>query len=308
MLRLPGGPVARLRGTLKADKGKGLMPPRDNPTARQARLGTELRKLRERAGKTARESAGLLSIDQAKISHLEAGRIGVSEERIHRLTTFYQCDDNTLIEALCAIAREHRGQYWFDEYRGILAPGFLNIAELEYHATALRSMQSVTLPGLFQTENYARALFSGVKPKLPEDEIEARVEHRMKRVMIFDRENPPQFEAIIHEAALRMRFGGRKVAREQLEYLLEVSKRPMVTVRVIPFTSEDFIEVTQPVLYASGVVPQLDTVQIDSAFGGRFLDAEADLIKYRTLLEIAEHASLDPEESRQIIHHIAREL
>lgn len=284
------------------------MPPRDNPTARQARLGAELRKLREAAATTAREAAGLLSVDQAKISHIEAGRLGVSEDRIRRLATFYSCDDEPLIEALCTIAREHRGQYWFDEYRGILAPGFLDIAELEHHAIALRTMQSVTLPGLFQTENYARALFSGATPKLPAAEVEARVEHRMKRVTLFDRAEPPQFDAIIHEAALRMRFGGRKVAREQLEHLLEVSTRPAVTVRVIPFTNEDFIEVTQPVLYARGVVPQLDTVQIDSAFGGRFLDSGADLRKYRTLFEIAEQAALDPEASRQIIHHIAREL
>ncbi|WP_327306148.1 DUF5753 domain-containing protein [Streptomyces sp. NBC_01298] len=284
------------------------MPPRDNPTARQARLGVELRKLREAAATTAREAAGLLSVDQAKISHIEAGRLGVSEERIRRLATFYSCDDEALIEALCAIAREHRGQYWFDEYRGILAPGFLDIAELEHHAVALRTMQSVTLPGLFQTENYARALFSGATPKLPAAEVEARVEHRMKRVTLFDRAEPPQFDAIIHEAALRMRFGGRKVAREQLEHLLDVSTRPAVTVRVIPFTNEDFIEVTQPVLYARGIVPQLDTVQIDSAFGGRFLDADADLRKYRTLFEIAEQAALDSEASRQIIHHIAREL
>ncbi|RSS35015.1 XRE family transcriptional regulator [Streptomyces sp. WAC07061] len=284
------------------------MPPRDNPTARQARLGTELRKLREAAGTTARQAAGLLSVDQAKISHIEAGRLGISEERIRRLAAFYSCDDEPLIDALCAISREHRGQYWFDEYRGILAPGFLDIAELEHHATALRSTQSMTLPGLFQTENYARALFSGVTPKLPAPEVEARVEHRMRRVALLDRADPPPFDAIIHEAALRMRFGGRAVAREQLEHLLAMSTRTAVTVRVIPFTSEDFIEVTQPVLYACGVVPQLDTVQIDSALGGRFLDADAELRKYRALFEIAEKAALDPEGSRQIIHHIAREL
>ncbi|MEU3074801.1 helix-turn-helix domain-containing protein [Streptomyces laurentii] len=284
------------------------MPPRDNPTARQQRLGAELRKLRDRAGRTAREAAGLLSTDQAKVSHIEAGRIGVSVERIRRLATFYQCDNEPLVEALCAIALEYRGQHWFDDFRGKLDPAWLNIAELEHHAVSMRSMQSITLPGPFQTENYARALFSGVNPKLPEDEIEARVEHRLKRFTIFEREEPPQYIAIVHEAALRMRFGGRKVVREQLEYLIEVSRLPTVHVRVIPFTSEDFIEVTQPVLYASGPVPELDTVQIDSAFGGRFLDAEAELKKYRTLLEIAEHASLDPEGSRGLIHHIAREL
>ncbi|KPC83896.1 DNA-binding protein, partial [Streptomyces sp. NRRL WC-3753] len=85
------------------------MPPRDNPTARQIRLGVELRKLRERAGRTAREAGGLLSTDAARISNIEAGRLGISEERIRRLTTFYQCDNEPLINALCEIAAERRG-------------------------------------------------------------------------------------------------------------------------------------------------------------------------------------------------------
>lgn len=284
------------------------MPARDNPTARQARLGAELRKLRERAGKTARETAGLLGTDQGKISHIESGRIGVSEERIRRLATFYSCGDDALIEALCVIAREHRGQHWWDAYRGILAPGFLDVAELEHHATYMRSVQSVSLPGIFQTEDYARALFSGNIPRLPHDEIEARVEHRMRRQVIFDREAPPPIVAIIHEAALRMRFGGRKVARAQLERLLEVAEWPTVTLRVVPFTNEDFIEVTTPVLYAGGAVSQLDTVQVDTPFGGRYLHAEVDLQSYRELLDIAERGSLGVEDSRQLIRHIAREL
>ncbi|MGA5268041.1 helix-turn-helix domain-containing protein [Streptomyces lydicamycinicus] len=284
------------------------MPPRDNPTARQARLGGELRKLRERAGKTAREAAGMVSTDQAKISHIEAGRIGVSEDRIRKLAVFYACDDEALIEALCTIAREHRGQHWWDSYRGVLAPGFLDIAELEHHATHLRCLQPVTFPGVLQTEDYAHALFAGVIPPLPDDEVQARVEHRMKRRNLLERDAPPQFEAIVHEAALRMRVGGRKVARDQLEYLLSVSERPGLTLRVIPFTSEDFIEVTQTVMYARGAVPQLDTVHIDTPFGGGFLDAAADLDRYRTLLDLAEQAALTPEESRSFIHHVAREL
>ncbi|TVL92469.1 helix-turn-helix transcriptional regulator [Streptomyces sp. SAJ15] len=284
------------------------MPPRDHPTARQARLGAELRKLRESAGMAAREAAGLLSIDQAKISHIEAGRVGVSEERIRRLATFYSCDDAGLIDALCTIARERRGQFWWDEYRGVLSPGFLDIAELEHHATHLRYLQSVTFPGVFQTEDYARALFAGVIPALPDDEVEARVEHRMKRRRIFERTAPPAFEATIHEAALRMRIGGRKVMRTQLEFLMEVSEWPCVTLRVIPFTAEEFVEATQTVLYAGGVVPQLDTVQIDTPFGGRFLDAVAELNKYRALLDFTHRVSLDPQESRQFIHHVAREL
>ncbi|MEV0915375.1 helix-turn-helix transcriptional regulator [Streptomyces sp. NPDC049967] len=284
------------------------MPPRDNPTARQARLGSELRRLRERAGRTAREAAGRINTDQARISHIEAGRSGIGEERIRRLASFYTCDDDALIEALCAISREHRGQFWWDEYRGTLAPGFLNIAELEHHASHMRCLQSMTLPGLLQTPDYSRALFEGVLPKLPENEVSARVEHRMRRQAVLDRDEPPAFEAIVHEASLRVRVGGRKVARGQLEHLLDAADRPAVTVRVIPFASDQFVEVTQTVLYAAGVVPQLDTVHIDAPFGGVQLDAAADLHRYRMQLDFAQQVGLAPEESRSFIHHIARDL
>ncbi|MGH3311570.1 MAG: DUF5753 domain-containing protein [Streptomyces sp.] len=247
-------------------------------------------------------------VDQAKISNIESGRIGVSEERIRRLATFYACADVELIEAMCAIARERRGQFWWEEYRGILSPDFLDMAELEHHAASMRSLQIVSMPGLLQTEDYARALFSGVVPKLPAAEIEARVEHRMRRRDVFAKEDPPHLHALIHEAALRMRFGGRSVARTQLEYIKKVAEWPHVTVLVIPFTNEQFIEATQPVLYAGGAVPQLDTVRLDSPIGGQFLDAEAELHRYRTLLDAAEDTALSAAESEQIIHHIGREL
>ncbi|MET9484817.1 helix-turn-helix transcriptional regulator [Streptomyces sp. NPDC006638] len=284
------------------------MPPRDNPTARQARLGGELRKLRDRAGKTAREAAGLLSTDQARISHIEAGRIGISEERIRKLAVFYACSDTALIDALCDITREHRGQYWWDEYRGVLLPGFLNVAELEHHASYLRYLQPVTFPGILQTEDHAHALFNSALPRLPANEVQARVEHRMRRQSILERDSPPDVEAIIHEAALRMRVGGRKVARRQLEHLIEMSERPDIMLRIIPFANEEFFRLTQTVLYAGGVVPQLDTVQIDNTYDGRLLDAVAELEKHRTLFDFAEQASLEPAESRSFIHHIAREL
>lgn len=284
------------------------MPPRDTPTVRQARLGAELRRLRERAGKTAREAAALLGVDQARVSNIEAGRIGISAERIRRLAIFYACADTALVDALCAIAGERRGQFWWEEYRGILAPGFLDVAEMEHHAAYLRSMQAMVIPGLLQIEEYARTLFEGVVPPLPCNEIDARVEHRMRRHVIFERPDPVQFTAIIHEAALRMRFGGRKVARAQLQHLMEASEYPAITVRVVPFTNEHFVETTHPILYAGGTVPQLDAVQVDSVIGGHFLDAEAELQRYRTLLDNAESLSLTPDESRQLIHHIAREL
>lgn len=284
------------------------MPPRDNPTARQVRLGAELRKLRERAGKTAREAAGRISTDQARISNIEAGRSGIGEERIRWLASFYACDDVALIDALCAISREHRGQFWWDEYRGVLPPGFLDIAELEHHASYMRSLQPVTMPGLLQTPEYARAMFESALPRLPGDEVEARVEHRMRRADVLDREDPPEFAPIVHEAALRMRLGGRKVARAQLEYLLEAAERPKVSLRVIPFASELYVDMAHTALYAGGVVPQLDTVHIDAPIRSVYLDAAAELHRCRLLLDLGRTAALDPAESRSFIHHLARDM
>ncbi|MFJ5890004.1 helix-turn-helix domain-containing protein [Streptomyces californicus] len=284
------------------------MPPRDNPTARQVRLGAELRKLRERAGKTAREAAGRISTDQARISNIEAGRSGIGEERIRRLASFYACDDVALIDALCAISREHRGQFWWDEYRGVLPPGFLDIAELEHHASYMRSLQPVAMPGLLQTPEYARAMFESALPRLPGDEVEARVEHRMRRADVLDREDPPEFAPVVHGAALRMRLGGRKVARAQLEYLLEAAERPKVSLRVIPFASELYVDMAHTALYAGGVVPQLDTVHIDAPIRSVYLDAAAELHRCRLLLDLGRTAALDPAESRSFIHHLARDM
>lgn len=284
------------------------MPPRGAPTAREARLGAELRTLRDRAGKTAREAGALLGTDQGKISNIESGQRGISEERIRRLALFYSCDDTELVDALCAMASEHRGKNWWDAYRGVLSPDFLDVAELEHHATFLRSVQTVSIPGLLQTENYARTLFRGGMPRLPPVEVEARTEQRMKRKAIFARREPPHFEAVIHEAALRMRFGGRHVTREQLDYLASRSELPGVTIRVIPFSNERFVETTHPVVYAGGVVPKLDTVRVEGPVGCSFLGAEAVLRDYRAIFEQAVKASLTPSSSLDLIRDIAREV
>jgi transcriptional regulator with XRE-family HTH domain len=284
------------------------MPPRDVPTAREARLGAELRKLRERAGKAAHEAAAHIGTDRAKMSNIESGRRGISEERIRRLADFYLCDDEPLIDALCAIAREHRGQHWWERYRGILAPGSLDMSELEHHAVRLSTVHMLLVPGPFQTPGYARAIFGSAIPRPREEELDARVEHRVSRAQIFQRPDPTSCEAIIHEAALRMRYGGRSVARAQLEHLLEVADWPSVTLRVIPFALEDVPGHGQSMLYAEGPVPQLDTVQLDTPFGGAFLHTEPELNKYRKLFVTSSGLALDAEDSRQLIRYIAREM
>ncbi|GAA2350001.1 helix-turn-helix domain-containing protein [Streptomyces sp. XM4011] len=284
------------------------MPPRDLPSAREARLGAELRKLRERAGKAAHEAATWIGTDRAKMSNIESGRRGISETRIRRLTEFYGCEDQRLIGELCAMAREHRGGNWWDAFRGRVPQGNVDMAELEHHATRLRMVHMLLVPGVFQTPGYARAVMGGSVPPPDEELLAARVALRIRRGELLRGEDPPPCQAIIHEGALRMRYGGRRTAREQLERLLDVAHWPSVELRVIPFSREDIPGHGQSFLYAYGPVTELDTVEVDTPFGGDFLHDASELEKYRKLLEVSERIALDVVESRQLIRFIAREM
>ncbi|MDW8809667.1 helix-turn-helix transcriptional regulator [Streptomyces scabiei] len=281
------------------------MPPRVNPTARQGRLGAELRKLREAAGIESRDAAAFLGVNQTQISHIESGRFGISEERLRRLASLYTCDDAQLINALADMASD-RGKGWWEKYRGVLLPRALDLAELEHHAAYVRLFEAVHIPGVLQTEDYVRAASAFVRPDLPEDDREARVSFRLRRQEVLDSGTP--YDVIIHEAALRMRVGGAAVARTQLDHILKVAERANVTVRVIPFSADGFAGAGFPLQYVGGVVPQLDTVQTDTPHGAVFLDAPAQLRHYRAQFDRVDSASLSQDASLDLIRRISQEL
>ncbi|MBK3578614.1 helix-turn-helix domain-containing protein [Streptomyces sp. MBT65] len=280
---------------------------RREPTARQMRLAAELRRLRDAAGLAAREGATLLGVSSAQISQIEAGLAGVSEKRLRRLAANYSATDEALIDALVAMATD-RARGWWEEYRGSLPTSFLDLAELEHHADYRWDVDFLHVPGLLQTEDYARALFSYVNPEFPKSEVESWVEHRMKRRIIIERPDPIPYETLIHEAALRIRVGDHIAARAQLTRVLELSEADHVTVRVIPFDLNGFGGAGSAMVYAGGAVPQLDTVVRDGPNGPVFIDSEAQLNRYRNLFHRVEAVSLDPERSRDFIHRLAKEL
>ncbi|MER0245315.1 helix-turn-helix transcriptional regulator [Streptomyces sp. HSW2009] len=283
------------------------MPPRTVTTARQRRLGAELRRLREAAGHNSREAAPLLGIDHTKISQMETARFGVSGERVRALACAYGCDDQNYVDALVKIA-EDRTKGWWLEYRESLPADFLDIAELEHHCRGLRTYQIAHIPGLFQTADHIKAIFSEIDPPLSGFDLDRRINHRMRRQAILEREWPPGCEAVIHEAALRMQFGGRKVARSQLNYLLAMGEREHITIQVIPFDAGGFAGSGQSIFYAQGDVSELDTVQLDATHGVTFIDSPAQLRNYRNLLERMKKKALPVEYSRDFIHGIVQQL
>lgn len=283
------------------------MAPRSQPTARQVRLGTELRKLRVSAGLSAREVVGILSSTSAQMSQVEAGLSGVSEERLRRLAALYECGDEALIEALVEMATD-RTRGWWEEYREALPPEFLDLAELESHARFIQVIATAHVPGLLQTEEYARAVFGYWVPPLPDRELELWVAYRMRRQRILSGDGAVPYKAVLHESVLRTRVADRRVARAQLEELVRQSEYPGVSVRVIPFDVDGFAGASSSLMYAGGRVPTLDTVQRDTPYGSAFLDAAAQLHDMRTLFRKVEEASLDPTRSRDFIHRLLKEL
>ncbi|KAF4407330.1 helix-turn-helix domain-containing protein [Streptomyces lycii] len=283
------------------------MPPRSTPTARQLRLGTELRRMREHAGLSIQEAADGLGINRTHITNLELARFGISEERVRALAAIYACPDSAYVDALAAMTHDRKGGWW-DEYRGRIATGGLDLAELEHYATELRVAELIHVPGLLQTEQYARAVLGEAIPAWSPAELRRRLSHRLKRRDILDRDEPPPCTFIVHEAALRTRFGGRAVMLAQLESLLEASERANITLRVLPMDAGGFPVAGVSVTYAAGPVPQLDTVQLDTAHGAIFLDAESQLANHRGVLDAAERVSLPADATRTFISRIAQHM
>ena len=280
------------------------MPARSTVTARQARLGAELRKLRERAGPSIREASEITGVAQSKISMMEAGRVGVSAERVRHLASQYACDDPALVEALVAMATE-RGPGWWEEYREAVPTGYLNVAELEHHAAELQTFQGAHIPALLQTEEQMRGVFASSVPLLSEEQREVRVRFRLRRQEVLDKIG---YAALIHEAALRIRAADSKVARNQLLHLIEQSEQPQVAIRIVPFEADGFAGISAPVVYANGPVSQLDTALVDTAHGGAYLGAVAQLHRYRVVLRTIEKMALGTVDSRDFIHRLVHQM
>ncbi|MFI5796780.1 helix-turn-helix domain-containing protein [Streptomyces sp. NPDC051677] len=258
---------------------------------RQRRLGFELKQLREQAGLNAAEASQRISMSRAQLSHIELGRTSILTERLLELCRTYGCTDEPYIDALVSMS-EATGKGWWGAYKKRLGSAALNLAELEADAVALRMHESLFIPGLFQTADYARAIFSS--PKLGFENIEDGLKFRMERQHILTRRNPPSVHAVIHEAALHMRFGSVQVVREQLVRLIELARLPNVTIQVYPFSAQAYAALSGNFVHAIPATPRLGTVIHDRATGPDYLREPAQLRQYSALFDRLTENALHP--------------
>jgi len=206
------------------------------PTVRRLVVGSQLRRLREAAGIT-RDAAGYaIRGSESKISRLELGRVSFKQRDIIDLLTLYGiAEDDERVEALVTLAEEANQPGWWHRYDDVMAKWFQTYIGLEEAADYIRTYEIQFIPGLLQTEDYARAVVSVGSPQDSDREVEAKVRVRTERQRILDRDKPPTLWAVIDEAALRRPMGGRRVMRGQIEHLLDLMKRPNISVQVVPF-------------------------------------------------------------------------
>jgi hypothetical protein len=209
--------------------------PAGGPTVLRMLLGAHLRRLREAAG-VSREDAGWeIRSSESKISRMELGRVGFKERDVADLLTLYGLDDDEERNRLLAVARDANTPGWWHRYGDVLPNWFQSYLGLEAAASLIRSYEVQFVPGLLQTQGYARAVVLLGHGNARPEEIDRRVRLRMARQELLSRPDAPQLWAVVDEAVLRRPIGGAKVMREQVEALIEATKLPNVRLQVIPF-------------------------------------------------------------------------
>ncbi len=282
------------------------MPLRREPTLRQRRLGAEMRRMREQAGLGGSQLARELGLAPTQVTQMENGKIGVSAERLRTVAAACSCSNTPLIEALAEMAAERR-KGWWEKYRGTLSTDFLEIAELEANAHRISTWATAYLPGLQQTEAYASAVFSRFAPFIPSHDLDARTTFRMQRKEAVRHRGVP-YASFIHEAALRMQFGGPRVLADQLDHLIDDSLAGRISVRVVPFDLDTFPGCGENIMFVEGPVPELATLQMDTVAGCMFFDAQASLGRHRSVFEHLDSSALAEAESREFIRSIGDEM
>ncbi|MEU1167024.1 helix-turn-helix domain-containing protein [Streptomyces sp. NPDC090075] len=277
----------------------------NGPAVRRRKLGAELRMLRTGAGLTSGEAARLVGWHQSKVSRIETGASGVKPADVRLLLDAYGVVEGQLRELLLVLAgsEDTAGRHhWWHAYRGVLPPAYRDFISLESQAGAMRTLETLVVPGLLQTPEYARAVTRVAADGLDDEALDALVEVRLARQDVLRNDPPLELSAVLDEAVLRREVGGPGVMTRQLARLMEAARLPQVRLQVLPFAAGAHIGITGPfVIFSFPSTSDLDVVVLDQLTSSLYLERKEDLQAYAEAFNTLQIHALSPEDSLDYI-------
>lgn len=277
------------------------------PTIARWQLGRQLKTAREAAGITQIAIAEVLACSESKIYKIEAGDVGVGRGDLIVMLDRYGVADDERRTTIFDLQKQGKQRGWWSKY-GTIPMNYSMYVGLEGAAREVRNFELAIVPGLLQTEEYARAVVEAAWPDNP-GEVDRRVELRMARQACLTDDPPLKFWAIVDEAALHRRTGGDAVMRRQLDHLTEVSTQPNVMLQVLPFS-----EGHHPGTSGSFSILEFDedvhspVAYIESQAGDVYLERPEDMNRVTLTYTHLQTAALSAGKSRDLIAAIAKNL
>ncbi|MFD5712631.1 helix-turn-helix domain-containing protein [Streptomyces pharetrae] len=283
--------------------------PRSAPTVGQVVLGRRLQDLRERAGLKREEAARVLHVAPATVRRMETAEVALKIPYVQLLLKAYGVPDGEA-EAFVRLAEDANRPGWWQRFHDILPGWFSMYVSLEGAASLIRSYEPHFVPGLLQTEDYARGvLTSGAVGQTRPEDIERHVALRMQRQELLTRPDAPRLWMVMDETALRRPVGGPEVMRAQIDKLLDAARLPHVTLQVVPFSTGPHPGTYGPFVLFRFAMPELpDMVYSEYLTGAVYLDARAEVATHLEVMDRMAAQAATAQRTKEILRDLRKEL
>jgi transcriptional regulator with XRE-family HTH domain len=280
-----------------------------SPMVRRRQLMAELKRLRDAAGLTQDDVADRLDWHSTKVMRIETGRTAPHPNDVRVMLGLYGVTSPDQVSALVKLAQDARQRGWWYSYRDALLNRYEFFIGLEAEASSIRNFELAMIPGLLQTEDYARAVIRGGPMELHADEVERRVEVRMTRQQALSQEDRPQFWAILDEAAIRRTVGGPAVMRRQLESLAQAAEQVKTTIQIVPFGAGAHSGQLGPFVILDFPEPsEPEVVTMETVGGNLYVDKPEEVRLYTTAFDHLRAVALSPGDSGAMLRAAADAL
>ncbi|MFI0774373.1 helix-turn-helix domain-containing protein [Streptomyces sp. NPDC021212] len=279
------------------------------PTVLRVVLGKRLQDLREKSGLSFEQAGRALDVTHATIRRMEKAEVGLKLPYVEKLLRTYGVTDPEEVEAFLSLAKEANKNGWWHRFRDVLPDWFNTFVSLEVEANLIRAYEPHYIPGLLQTEDYARAVLRAGMAHAPESEIERNVALRMERQALLRRPDPPMLWVVMDETVLRRPIGGPEIMRAQIGKLIEVADSPQIRLQVMPFDAGPHPAMYGPFHIFRFPIPELpDIAYTETLVSGSYFDQRDDVSAFLEALDRMCAQAAPAQTTQAILSGIRKEI